>query len=116
MSDGSDTLTRRDANFRATRKLGVTLAGKPLRHLNELEAVGGKILANVWYSDSLFLINLRTGHVDQVVDASTLVKRSGRKSLDDVLNGVAYDPQTKDFYLTGKNWPKVFRVRLALKL
>jgi glutamine cyclotransferase len=116
MSNGTDTLFRRDANFHINRKVGVTLQGKPLKHLNELEMVGGKILANVWYSDSLYLIHLRSGHVEQVIDASELVRRSGRKSRDDVLNGVAYDSQSKTFYLTGKNWAKIFRVRLALKL
>jgi glutamine cyclotransferase len=112
MSDGSDTLFRRDAAFRITGRTAVKLNGKPLARLNELEAAGGKIVANVWYSDSLFIIDPAGGRVLAVVDASALTARSGRRSGDEVLNGVAYDPLAKVFYVTGKKWPRMFKVRI----
>ncbi len=112
MSNGSDTLYRRDAAFRVTGRLPVTLMGRPLTHLNELEGVSGKILANVWYCDSIFIIDPREGRVLAVVDGTPLVRRSRRKSPDAVLNGIAYNPRTKVFFITGKDWPVLFKVRL----
>lgn len=112
MSDGSDTLYRRDAAFRVTGKTAVTLNGRPLERLNELEAVNGKIVANVWYCDSLFVIDPAHGRVLAVIDGTELVRRSGRRAFDDVLNGVAYDPAGKTFYLTGKKWPRLFKATI----
>jgi glutamine cyclotransferase len=112
MSDGSDTLYRRDAAFRITGRVPVKLNGRPLAALNELEAAGGKIVANVWYCDSLFIIDPAGGRVLAVVDGSALAARSGRRSRDEVLNGVAYDPMRKVFYVTGKKWPRMFKVRI----
>ncbi len=112
MSDGSDTLFRRDAAFRITGRIPVRLNGQPLGRLNELEAAHGKIVANVWYCDSLFIIDPVGGRVLAVVDGSVLAARSGRRSADEVLNGVAYDPLRKVFYVTGKKWPKMFKVKI----
>jgi glutamine cyclotransferase len=112
MSNGSDTLYRRDAGFRITGRSAVRWDGRPVARLNELEAAGGRIVANVWYSDSLFIIDPANGRVLAVVDASGLAARSGRRSADEVLNGIAYDPAKKVFYLTGKKWPKMFKVRI----
>jgi glutamine cyclotransferase len=112
MSNGSDTLYRRDAAFRVTGKTAVKLNGRPLARLNELEAVRGKIVANVWYCDSLFVIDPSNGRVVAVIDGTELTRRSGRRSFDEVLNGVAYDAGTKTFYLTGKQWPKMFKAKI----
>jgi glutamine cyclotransferase len=115
MSNGSDTLYRRevrDGAFRVTAKVAVTYNGRPLARLNELEGARGKIIANVWYSDSLFVIDPRDGRVTAVVDGAALAARSGRRSYHDVMNGVAWDPVKDEFYLTGKNWPKMFKVKI----
>ena len=112
MSNGSDTLYRRNGAFRITAKIPVRLGEQPLVRLNELEGVSGKIVANVWYCDSLFIIEPHSGRVVAVVDGSELVSRSRRKSRDEVLNGIAYDARKKQFLLTGKNWPVIFRVRI----
>ena len=112
MSDGSDTLFRRDAAFRVTGRTPVRLNSQPLARLNELEAAHGKIVANVWYCDSLFIIDPAGGRVLAIVDGSALAKRSGRHSGDEVLNGIAYDPLRKVFYVTGKKWPKMFKVKI----
>jgi glutamine cyclotransferase len=112
MSDGSDTLFRRDNRLRILGKLPVRLALSPVNRINELEGVGNSIVANIWYSDSIMIIDARDGCVRAVVDASPLTAMSHRRSPDAVLNGVAYDPGAKVFYLTGKDWPVMFRVRL----
>ena len=112
MSDGSDTLFRRDSRFRILGKVPVRLSLSPVNRINELEGVGNSIVANIWYSDSIMIIDSRDGCVRGVVDASQLTAMSHRRSPDAVLNGVAYDPAAKVFYLTGKDWPVMFRVRL----
>jgi glutaminyl-peptide cyclotransferase len=115
MSNGTDSLLFLDRNFNVSRRLPVTLGGKPLARLNELETARGLVWANIWYSDTVVAIDPRAGHVTMVVDASELVKRSGRTSPDAVLNGIAHDPAADLFYLTGKNWPKIFVVRLPVQ-
>jgi len=115
MSNGSDTLYRREVkngSFRVVSKIAVRWNGKPLERLNELEGARGKIVANVWYTDSLFVIDPRDGRVTAVVDGAALAARSGRRSFHDVLNGVAWDPVKDEFFVTGKNWPKMFRVKI----
>ncbi|HLU70449.1 MAG TPA: glutaminyl-peptide cyclotransferase [Fibrobacteria bacterium] len=115
MSNGSDTLYRRvlrNGRFDVTARVAVRWKGRPLTRLNELEGARGRIIANVWYSDSLFVIDPRDGRVTAVIDGTALAARSGRRSFHDVMNGVAWDPAKDDFYLTGKNWPKMFRVKL----
>ena len=112
MSNGSDTLYIRNAAFKVIRKVPVRLAGKPLLNLNELEFVGSVIVANVWYSDSIYIINPRNGDVLAVVDGTEMVARSRRHSREEVLNGIAYNSRKKMFLITGKNWPIMFKVRI----
>lgn len=113
MSDGSDRLTFRDPRtFAPVREVGVRLGETPVRHLNELEWVGGKIYANVWRSEEILRIDPRTGRVEAVIDASGLLAPEERYGTD-VLNGIAYVPATKTFLITGKFWPKMFEVRFV---
>jgi glutamine cyclotransferase len=113
MSDGSDTIFVRNPRFTLERKIPVTLAGKPVRNLNELELVKGTLYANVWFSDSILEINLGNGHVTRILDCSELVKRENPQSSDFVLNGIAYNNKTGKFYLTGKKWKTIFIVDIA---
>jgi glutaminyl-peptide cyclotransferase len=111
MSDGSDRLTFRDPrSFDVTRTLGVTLSGEPLRRLNELECVDGAVYANVWHTDTIVRIDTATGRVADRIDASNLLTPAERQGAD-VLNGIAYDSASATFLITGKLWPKLFRVR-----
>lgn len=116
MSDGSSTLTRRDAStFATTAKVEVTRSGEPVDRLNELECVGGRVYANVWMTDEIVVIDPRSGAVVEVIDASGLLPAGDRTGLgpDAVLNGIAHDPSDGTFLLTGKLWPHLFRVRLG---
>lgn len=115
MTDGSSTLFVRDpATFALLASRPVTLAGAPVANLNELACVGDYVYANVWYSDEIMRIRKATGMIDAVIDASELLTAEERAALAPgaVLNGIAYDPDTGHFYLTGKYWPKLFEVRL----
>ena len=110
MSDGSDRLTFRDpATFAATGGVSVTLDGQPVMRLNELECVDGAVWANVWQSDAILRIDPETGRVAAAVDASGLLTPE-EAARAEVLNGIAYKPETKTFLITGKYWPKMFEV------
>lgn len=114
LSDGTPTLRVLDPErFTERRRIAVTLAGKPLPQLNELEMVGGKLLANVWMSGFIVEIAPATGHVTRVIDARPLVEEVGAKNVDAVLNGIAWDADRQRLFVTGKLWPTLFEVRIV---
>lgn len=112
-SDGSASLYFLDENFAQKDKMLVTIENRPVRWLNELEYIDGKVWANVYTSDEIVIINPKTGKVEGVVDCRGLLPKSLRKPSTDVLNGIAYNPETRKIYLTGKNWPKLYEIKLV---
>lgn len=112
-SDGTSLLYFMDGNFKVQRKVMVKLDGRPVRWLNELEYIDGKIWANVYTSDEIVIINPKDGAVEGVVDCRGLLPQRLRTAETDVLNGIAFDPETGKIYLTGKNWPRLYEVRLV---
>lgn len=115
MSDGSSTLTFRDPEtFQVQRRVSVTVDGRPLADLNELEFFGGKIWANVWLTDLIVQIDPASGEVTGYLDLSGLMGPDFRPpSDDDVLNGIAYDPGSGRVFVAGKRWPRLFELELA---
>lgn len=114
MTDGSDRLFFRDAaSFELLGSQPVSDDGVSVEQLNELECVDGLVLANVWMTDRIAVIDPRMGQVLQWVDASGLLTQEEAASAD-VLNGVARDATSGRFYITGKLWPKLFEVELEL--
>jgi len=112
MSNGSDTLYWRDTKFRIKKQTPVTLRGKPLKNLNELEFAQSKIYANVWYSDFVFEIDPQNGSVQRIINCYPLIKKIGSLGKEDVLNGIAYNDEKSTFFITGKNWPLIFEVSI----
>jgi len=113
MSNGSDTLYFRDDKFEAVRRVAVTLDGKRLIHLNELEYARGYVYANVWYKDFIAEISPKDGRVNRIIDCSELVSIEKPASRENVLNGIAYCPSRDEWYLTGKNWKNLFVVKIT---
>ncbi len=113
-SDGTNTLSFHDPKtFELTGSVQVTASdGQRIESLNELECVGNQVIANVWGWEQLMVIDARTGQLDAVIDASSLRPDGVPLDLDHALNGVAYDPETDTYYLTGKLWPSIFQVRI----
>lgn len=113
MSDGTAVLTARDpATFAPLDTITVTRDGTAVDRLNELECVGGTVLANVWYGDEVLVIDPATGVVEAEIDAAPLVAEIAATDPTEVLNGVA-DLGDGTLLLGGKNWPTFFVVRLT---
>lgn len=113
MSDGSAHLVfRGPETFRQVRDVTVRDNGQPVDQLNELECVGPHVYANVWQTDRIVKIDQKTGAVVATIDATGLLPAAERYGTD-VLNGIAYDPSNDTFLITGKLWPRIFRVRFV---
>ena len=114
MSDGTDTLRFVDpATFTVKRRLKVTVQGRPLNMINELEWVDGQIYANIWLTDFAVKIDPVSGKVVGLIDLSALHQASGAFGNDQVANGIAWDAKARKLYMTGKEWPALFEVRLV---
>ncbi len=115
MTSGSHMLYRRDPDtFALLGGVPVTRNGNPVRQLNELECVGPHVYANLFQTDRIVRIDKRTGSVVAEIDATALIPEGGRPSDPEaVLNGIAYDPNSETFYLTGKLWRTMFEVRFV---
>ena len=111
VSDGTNFLTYYDPNnFTITNTIMIKQGNKSLYNINEMEYHDGLVYANVYMTDSIAIINPINGDIVGWIDISSL-----RQNLDDpnsaeVSNGIAYNPDTKTFYLTGKNWSNLFEV------
>lgn len=114
MSDGKPALRFFDpATMKETGRIPVTIGGKPLGNINELENVGGEIWANVWMTDFIVRIDPASGNVNSVIDLRGLKDRAGATGYDSVLNGIAWDVKGKRLFVTGKYWPKLFEIRVG---
>lgn len=113
MSDGTSELTFRDPRtFEDLGSLRVTLRGRPQDRLNELEWADGAIYANVWERDFIVRVDPESGRVTHLIDVAGLLTAAEAATVD-VLNGIAHNPETKTFYITGKWWPAMFEVRFV---
>lgn len=111
MSDGTERLTFRNAEtFEIIKTVEVYDDKGPITKLNELEYIDGLIYANIWMTSSVAVIQPENGKVIAIIDGAELVKQ-GRNG-GDVMNGIAYNQSNKKIYMTGKNWTKIFEVRL----
>jgi len=114
MSDGTPELRFLNPDtLHETNRIHVTLDGQPVQNVNELEWVKGEIYANVWETNWIVRIDPRDGHVLGLINLAGLLRPSDRVSgPDSVLNGIAYDAKGDRLFVTGKNWPTLFEIRL----
>jgi glutaminyl-peptide cyclotransferase len=111
MSDGSTNLYFLDpSTYQVTRTVQVTLDGRPIEDLNELEWINGEVWSNVWHTDMILRIDPATGQVVGVLDMTGLLPN--RSENEDVLNGIAYDSETGRTFVSGKRWPLLFEIRV----
>lgn len=118
LSDGSNEIFRvRPDDFQIVGSFKVLDGGRPVSKLNELEVVGDKLYANIWFSDSIAVIDLKQGsrgtvlnYIDFSKQAAGVRKRSGKA---EVLNGIAHDG--KYLWVTGKWWPVMYKLKIEDK-
>lgn len=107
MSDGSDKLYYLDPHtYEEVGRVYVTAGGSPVYDLNELELIRGRIYANIWYSDSIAVIEPGTGEIVAWLDLSGILPGPS----PGVLNGIAFDPDSVRLFVTGKKWPTLFEI------
>ena len=112
MSDGSDSLRiLSPTDFQVQRVVHVKYNGSPLRQLNELEFMNGELLANVYESNWILRIDVKTGEVRETIDFVDMLPK--RPEYAEVMNGIAMSPDGTGLLLTGKHWPVLFQVRLG---
>jgi len=110
MSDGSDSLRVYSPGFELQRVIHVRYHDTPLEQVNELEYVGGEILANVYRTNWVMRIDPATGLAREAIDFGDLYP--DRPVSADVMNGIAIAPDGQQLLLTGKQWPVLFQVML----
>ena len=113
MSDGTPDIRVLDpVTLEIKRRIGVICNGSSLPYINELEWIDGKIWANVYTLDQIVIIDPESGIVEKFVNLEGILPASEQTAKTDVLNGIAYDSENKRIFVTGKNWSKMFEIRL----
>ncbi len=114
MSDGSAMVRfLNPENFEVVKRITAHTPQGKVDRLNELEYVKGEIWANVWYEDKIVRISPENGDVLGWIDLGTLYPRNRRTSNEDVLNGIAYDSEGDRLFVTGKNWPQLYEIKVG---
>jgi glutaminyl-peptide cyclotransferase len=114
MSDGTPVLRVLDpVTFRQVRAIKVTADGLPVQNLNELEWVKGEILANIWQTRLIARIDPVSGRVKAWIDLTGLPETLSAANPDAVANGIAYDHEHDRLFVTGKDWPHLYEIRLT---
>ena len=112
-SDGSATLRILDPeSYEVLRSVDVTINGRPLRKLNELEMIDGLVYANVWGSGFIVAIDPADGVVRRLIDLRAIVDSVPVSGSDAVLNGIAWDAENRRMFVTGKLWPSLYEIAL----
>ena len=112
MSDGSNVLYYMDPEmFTVVSRIEVYDNKVKVNQLNELEYINGEIWANIWETDLIARIDPSSGKVIAYIDLKGLDPDMNTKV--NVLNGIAYDPAGERIFVTGKNWAKLFEIRIT---
>jgi glutamine cyclotransferase len=116
MTSGGSVLQRRDlTTWERVGQVQVQHEGSAVWEVNEMECVPPHVYANIFQGSQIIQFEATSGQVVRTFDLASLVPEHVRGSPDAVPNGIAYDPDSDSFYLTGKLWPVMYRVRLADK-
>ena len=112
-SDGTERITLLNPEtFQQVDFINVYTANNKIKAVNELEWIDGKIYANIYQMDALAIIDPKSGAVEAVIDLSKLKSKITQHPDIDVLNGIAYNPKNKTIFVTGKNWDKMFEIKI----
>ncbi len=112
-SDGTEKIWSMDPTTqKITDYVNVYTNSSKIKSINELEYIEGKIFGNIWQKDAIAVIDPTSGAVEAILNLAELRKQVSNKEAE-VLNGIAYNPKTKTIFVTGKNWDKLFEIKLV---
>ncbi|WP_242135873.1 glutaminyl-peptide cyclotransferase [Aestuariivivens marinum] len=113
-SDGTENIWLLDPNTLVEQSYIQVYTNKgKIVGINEMEWINGKIYANRYQKDGVAIINPNNGAVIGVIDFSSLKEKVTQHQKLDVLNGIAYNPETNTIFVTGKRWDKLFEVEIV---
>lgn len=114
MSDGTPTLRFLDPQtLRVLKRVRVRDGRKQIWDVNELEYINGEIFANIWHLDQIARIDPETGRVKSWLDLRAIRPDAVRFNTEAALNGIAWDADRKRLFVTGKDWPSLFEIRIS---
>jgi glutamine cyclotransferase len=112
-TDGTEKIWKMDPNtLEMIDYINVYSGNAKIKSINELEWINGLIYSNVWQKDAIAIVNPLSGAVEGILDLSGL-RKFVKNSTAEVLNGIAYNPKTKTLFVTGKNWDKLFEIKIS---
>jgi glutamine cyclotransferase len=120
MSDGTHVIRFVDPQtFQTQRTITVFKEdNQPLMQINELEYIKGEIWANVWHSEAIgkpnhiARIDPQSGKLLGWINLDKISPEDVERGDENTLNGIAYDAATDRIFVTGKNWKKLFEIKL----
>jgi len=113
MSNGTNVITFRSPNdFSVRKRLEVHSDKGAVSHLNELELINGELWANVYGANYIVRIDTASGAVNSIVNFEGILPHSLKDRNTDVFNGIAYNEKTGQIFVTGKNWKRLFQVKV----
>ena len=112
MSDGTDHLYfLNPTTFQQTRQIQVLNGSTPVVNINSLDYINGEVYANIWLTNTIAIINPETGQVKAWINLTGLPD-GNNSNPNAVLNGIAYDQQNNRLFVTGKDWPSLYQIKL----
>ena len=112
MSDGSDHLYfLNPTTFQQTRQIQVYYGNASVVNINSLDYINGEVYANIWLTNTIAIINPETGQVKAWINLTGLPDENNSNP-NAVLNGIAYDQQNNRLFVTGKDWPNIYQIKL----
>jgi len=112
MSDGTATLHfLNPVTFQETERIEVHDGATSVPNLNELEFINGDVYANIWQTNNIAIINPQTGQVKGWINLAG-IENFANSDPEAVLNGIAYDAKNDRLFVTGKDWPQLFEIKL----
>ena len=112
-TDGTEKIWKMDpTTLEMIDYINVYSGNAKIKSINELEWINGLIYSNVWQKDAIAVVNPISGAVEGILDLSGL-RKFVKNSTAEVLNGIAYNPKTKTIFVTGKNWDKMFEIKVS---
>jgi glutaminyl-peptide cyclotransferase len=113
VSDGSSVLYFYEPEyFSQVDQLDICNKKGLVTQLNELEYAENSLWANVYGQPFIIKIEPATGKVLGRLNLEALFPKTIPRDIDHVLNGIAYNPLSRTYYITGKFWPVLYEIRI----